>query len=59
MKKAILGISLVALVATLTSAQDKDKGHACCKDKSSAKCEKKDKSACCKDKAKADKKEVK
>lgn len=57
MKKAILGISLVALVATLAFAQDK--GRACCKDKNSAKCDKKDKSACCKDNAKADKKEVK
>ena len=69
MKKVILGLSLLAFVASASFAGDKDKGKCCSdKDKAAMKCEKGDKAKakCCADmekeakaEKKADKKAVK
>lgn len=62
MKKVILGLSLLAFVASSSFAGDKDKGKCCSdKDKAAMKCEKGDKAKtkCCADmekEAKAEKK---
>ncbi len=59
MKKLILGLSLLAFVASSSFAGDKDKGKCCAdKDKAAMKCDK-SKAKCCADmekEAKADKK---
>ncbi|MEY4541089.1 MAG: hypothetical protein RLZZ306_2846 [Bacteroidota bacterium] len=52
MKKVILGLSLLAFVASTSFAGDKDKGKCCSdKDKAAMKCEKGDKAKtkCCAD----------
>ena len=63
MKKVLLGISLVAFMASATFAHDKEKGKEKAKCESSATCEKgKKTAACCKDmekQAKVEAKEVK
>lgn len=49
MKKIILGLSLLAFVASTSFAGDKDKGKSCSdKDKSALKCDK-SKAKCCAD----------
>jgi hypothetical protein len=59
MKKVILGLSLLAFVASASYAGDKDKGKCCAdKEKAAMKCDK-SKAKCCADmekEAKADKK---
>ena len=59
MKKVILGLSLIAFVASSSFASDKDKGKCCAdKDKAAMKCDK-SKAKCCADmekEAKAEKK---
>ena len=47
MKKVILGLSLLAFVASASFAGDKDKGKSC-SDKAAMKCDK-DKGKCCAD----------
>jgi hypothetical protein len=59
MKKVILGLSLLAFVATTTFAGDKDKGKCCTdKEKAAMKCDK-SKEKCCADMIKEVKAEAK
>jgi hypothetical protein len=60
MKKVILGLSLLAFVASSSFAGDKDKGKCCTdKEKAAMKCEDKSKSKCCADMIKEAKAEAK